>query len=47
MLSVQLNSSQCTSICLEGPEREMLVLSESKPRTEGKVCYNFWLALGM
>lgn len=47
MLSVQLNSSQCTSICLEGPEREMLVLSESKPCTEGKVCYSFWLASGM
>lgn len=45
MLFEQINSSQCTGICLTGPEG-MLVLSGNGSGAEGKECCRIGLAFG-
>jgi len=46
MLFEQINSSQCTGICLTGPEG-MLVLSGNGSGAEGKECCRIGLAFGI
>lgn len=44
---LQINSSHDAGVCLAGLEREMLLLGESRPCAEGKVCCSFWLVFGI